>query len=294
MWGAGSSSSNLVQSPQNQWFGGIYSEPRVPRAQPPQTAASAFNGAVRLPMVGPATTAGGSGATTCVAPGQALNSGPAAGLSSANPVQPPQGNWLPTANRGPQLPTSNAQASCLTAPSCNGVVGLPSTGAVTPGGASGTAIALPGPGQAVDGTWREDGHYVIININGKETKLLKPAPEVNQIAAASQPSEEGTVRGRLLQGKRPLANCHVVMMPIREEGKKAYVYDETREPQTATTDSDGDYFFEHVPAGMYKLTWLPQGTKQWIRRLVIKPDVVVHGGQAVSVKEIRFAQATIN
>jgi hypothetical protein len=161
-----------------------------------------------------------------------------------------------------------------------------------PGGASGVAAVPPAAGQTVDGTWREDGRFVIININGKETKLLKP--DVNRSAAANQPLEEGTVRGRLQQGKRPLANCHVVMMPIREEGKKAYAYDETREPQTSITDSNGDYFFEHVPAGKYKLTWLPQGTKQWIRRLAIKPDVDVHGGQAVSVREIRFAQATIN
>jgi hypothetical protein len=165
---------------------------------------------------------------------------------------------------------------------------------VTPGPGAGAAAALPSTGQTADGTWREDGRYVIININGKETKLLKPAAEANHNAVASQPTEEGTVQGRLAQGQRPLANCHVVLMPIRDAGKKTYVYDEAREPLTATADGDGNYYFEHAPAGKYKLTWLPHGTKQWIRRLAIKPDVTVHGGQAVIVKEISFAQATIN
>lgn len=290
---AGSTSQNPVQPSQAQGSRSIYSEPRVAVAQPPQPTMSAFNTAVRLPMTGPATSVGGPAAAINVGPRQIVaNNGPAVGLSSANAVQPPQGNWLPTANRGPQLPPSNAQTSYLAAPPGNGVIGLPSMSPLPPGGASGVAAVPPGAGQAVDGTWREDGHFVIININGKETKLLKP--EVNQSAATNQPLEEGTVRGRLLQGKRPLANCHVVMMPIREEGKKAYAYDETRDPQAAITDSDGDYFFEHVPAGKYKLTWLPQGTKQWIRRLAIKPDVVVHGGQSASVREIRAAQSTIN
>jgi hypothetical protein len=292
---AGSTSQNPAQPPQGQGSRSIYWGPRLAGAQPPQPTMPVFNTAVRLPMTGPATSVGGSAAAINVGPRQIVaNNGPAVGLSSANAVQPPQGNWLPTANRGPQSPASNAHTSYLAAPPGNGVIGLPSTNPLTPGGGSGVAAVSPGPGQGVDGTWREDGQFVIININGKETKLLKPGPGMNQSAATNQPTEEGTVRGRLAQGNRPLANCHVVMVPIREEGKKAYAYDETREPQTAITDSDGDYFFEHVPAGKYKLTWLPQGTKQWIRRLAIKPDVVVHGGQAVSVREIRAAQSTIN
>ena len=286
--GTWQSAGSLAPQTNQTWGSGPISQNF---AQPPQSTMPAFSTAVRLPLTGPATIVAGAAATPGA--GQvAVNSGQVVGLSSANAVQAPQGNGLPIASRGPQVPASNAQTSYLAVTPGNGVSGPASASSSMPGGASGVAAVPPGPGQAVDGTWREDGRFVIININGKETKLLKP--EMNQSAAASHPLEEGTVHGRLLHGSRPLANCHVVMVPIREESKKTYTYDETREPQTATTDSDGDYFFEHVPAGKYKLTWLPQGTKQWIRRLAIKPDVVVHGGQAVIVREIRAAQATIN
>ena len=60
------------------------------------------------------------------------------------------------------------------------------------------------------------------------------------------------------------------------------------------TEADGSYRFENVPAGAYKLSWLPQGENQWIRRISLKPDVVVGGGETVNVKEIRVALRTIN
>jgi hypothetical protein len=293
-WDAGTTWQNVVPAPQGQWSRDIYGQPQVSSAQSPQPTAPAYNGAARLPMARPATPIEGTGAAAWVGPGQAVNGGPAAGLSSANAVQPPPGNWLPSANPYPQLPTPNVQPPQFAAPASNGVARLPMAGTATSLGGVGTAAALPSTGQGVDGTWREDGRYVIINIDGKETKLLKPTLDASHGAVARQPTEEGTVRGRLAQGQRPLANCHVALVPIKEAGKKTYVYDEAREPLTAITDSDGNYYFDHAPVGQYKLTWLPEGTRQWIRRLVIKPDVTVHGGQAVIVKEISFAQSTIN
>jgi hypothetical protein len=49
-----------------------------------------------------------------------------------------------------------------------------------------------------------------------------------------------------------------------------------------------------VTVGKYKLTWLPERTNQWIRRIDIKPDFVVHAGQAVYVNTISAALRTIN
>jgi len=49
-----------------------------------------------------------------------------------------------------------------------------------------------------------------------------------------------------------------------------------------------------VPVGAYKLTWLPAGATQWIRRIEMKPDVFVHEGQDTTVKDLRMALRTIN
>ena len=195
--------------------------------------------------------------------------------------------------------------------------------------------------QTADGTWSDDGRYVIININGQEMRLLKstsepaqsgqgsPAPIGNQTALTAQPSQptfpvdngivwlppaepetigrgslpasssaavqsaDGTVRGRLLQKGHPLVNCYVVIVPVPKD-EKADASIITREPLTTTTNEEGVYLFEHVPAGEYKLIWLPNGSKQWIRRIAMRPDVIVHQGQDVTLKDIRMAQQTIN
>ena len=202
--------------------------------------------------------------------------------------------------------------------------------------------AEPTAAQSADGTWRDDGRYVIININGKEMKLLKASsmppqsgqgslaafdnqllpvaqspltatPADNSVSllpplgpetigsgsvlpetlpATVQPIE-GTVHGRLLQKGYPLANCCVVIAPWPKADKSDASID-TRTPLSAMTNDEGFYCFEHVPAGEYKLTWLPDGTKQWIRRIAMRPDVIVHEGQDVTLKDIRMALQTIN
>jgi len=202
--------------------------------------------------------------------------------------------------------------------------------------------AEPNAVQSADGTWRDDGRYVIININGKEMKLLKassvppqsgqgslasfdnqlqPVAEPLQSAAPTdsgifslpptgpetigsgsvlpetlvapvQPTE-GTVHGRLLQKGYPLVNCYVVIAPW-PKGDASDSSVDTRTPLSTMTNDEGFYCFEHVPAGEYKLTWLPEGTKQWIRRIAMRPDVIVHEGQDVTLKDIRMAMQTIN
>ena len=202
--------------------------------------------------------------------------------------------------------------------------------------------SVPPAAPAADGTWRDDGRYVIININGKEMKLLKASSEPplsgerslaafdNQLllnAQSKQPavpadngvyllplpgpetigggpvvgtapstavySPEGTVHGRLLQKGYPVANCYVVIAPW-PKGDKADSSLDTRVPLSTTTNDEGFYCFEHVPAGEYKLTWLPAGAKQWIRRIAMRPDVVVLEHQDVALKDIRMALQTIN
>jgi hypothetical protein len=151
-------------------------------------------------------------------------------------------------------------------------------------------IAPPPP---VNGTWRDDGQYVIIEVNGQQLRLLKsalaqpPAPTAGQIQIPT-----GTVHGRLLQRGQPLVNCQVVIVPMHKDG--ATDDNGFRQPVTAVTDADGIYVFANVPVGAYKLTWLPAGGTQWIRRIEMKPDVFVHEGQDTMVKDLRMALRTIN
>lgn len=203
-------------------------------------------------------------------------------------TQPVQGRWPPVAGNQPAPVAGPAQVVAPT----NGVVRLPPTGFANVSGAASTPT-LPGSPQVVDGTIRDDGEYVTITLDGKETKLLKPraTPMLNIPGAPSV--AEGAVRGRLMQSGRPLANCRVVIVPLQADGKN-YRYDVNREPLSMATNNEGVYSFEHVPVGQYKLTWLPDGTNQWIRRVAIKPDVVVHAGQTVSVNTIGAARQTIN
>jgi len=216
------------------------------------------------------------------------NQGSAAGSAPASLTQSVQGQLPPAAGSQPGPLAGPAQ---VFAPA-NGVERLPPTDIASSSGAPG-APAWPASPQAVDGTYRDDGEYVTITLDGKEIKLLKP-PATTTLNVAGAPSiAEGTVRGRLMQNGRPLANCRVVIVPL-EDDRKSYRYDANREPLSTPTDDEGIYFFDHVPAGKYKLTWLPMGTNQWIRRVAVKPDVVVRPGQAASINTIGAAQRTIN
>jgi hypothetical protein len=102
----------------------------------------------------------------------------------------------------------------------------------------------------------------------------------------------GAVDGRLLNQGRPLVNCHVVIVPMHD-AEDPHRVDE-RKALTTLTDEQGVFHFEGVPAGQYKLTWLPQGQTQWIRRISMRPDVKVQSGETTRLKEIRVALQTIN
>jgi len=172
----------------------------------------------------------------------------------------------------------------------------------------------------VDGTWREENGYVIINLNGQELRLAKspgsttsrsegearqPAPSAivpaafstNSDAAAlvqtSQPATGGTVSGRLMHRGRPVTECRVSLLPLRKSFG-GYGIDERAERQSTATAADGRYHFSNVPSGAYKLFWLPKGERSWVRRIEYKPDVLVQTGEESRIKDIRTALRTLN
>jgi hypothetical protein len=111
--------------------------------------------------------------------------------------------------------------------------------------------------------------------------------------ARPRAADGGTVHGRLSNRGRPLVNCHVVIVPMHDENGVSG-FDPDRKPLDTLTDDQGEYRFENVAPGAYKLTWLPQGQTRWIRRIAMTPDVKVRNGETTGLKEIRVALQTVN
>ncbi len=103
----------------------------------------------------------------------------------------------------------------------------------------------------------------------------------------------GAVSGRLFNRGRPLVNCRVLIVPMRQQDG-AYAFDPERKILDAMTDAQGTYQFISVAPGAYKLMWLPRGENRWIRRISMRPDVTVRAGETTHLKDIRVALQTIN
>lgn len=149
--------------------------------------------------------------------------------------------------------------------------------------------------EPADGTWREEGRHIIINLHGQEMKLVRESAPREQAGTPTptEPPSGGTVYGRLLNQSRPLVSCQVRIVPLAK-GFTGYSVDRAGQSFTTTTDGQGAYRFENVPAGAYKLSWLPDGTNQWIRRISMRPDVMAQAEKAARAKDIRTALRTIN
>ncbi len=148
------------------------------------------------------------------------------------------------------------------------------------------------PTHLADGTWREDGRHIIINLNGQQVRLVKEPQAQGEPRLPERTG--GVVHGRLLNGGRPLVSCQVVIRPMKKKMFGGYTYGPTVQPISTTTDVQGVYHFDNVSPGPYKLSWLPQGTNQWIRRIAMRPDVAVRPQETTQVKDIAVALRTIN
>ncbi len=171
-----------------------------------------------------------------------------------------------------------------------------------------------------DGTWREDGQDLILNINGQVLRLRKSpsvsieeprtfeAPSLKDTPAPGRPlmpaafftqsvpqtsPSGGTLVGRLTNRGHPLVHCEVSLTPMRRK-LLGYQAGELNQNPQAETDAEGNYRFENLPAGLYKLRWRPQGEEAWIRRIEYRPDVTVKTGETARIREIRTALRTLN
>ena len=145
----------------------------------------------------------------------------------------------------------------------------------------------------VDGTWREEGQFVVINLNGQQYRLVKS--QATQETALPVESTGGQVYGRLFHRGSPLVDCEVALVRLRKTWT-GYAIASIAESDLPTTLTDvaGIYHFAGVPPGTYKLKWRPAGHDGWIRRAEIRPDVRVRTDERAQVRDIRVALRTIN
>ncbi len=154
-------------------------------------------------------------------------------------------------------------------------------------------------GGRVDGTWQEDGQFLILNLNGQQLRLAKEAsPRTDSqasqhVSAASALPDLGEVRGQLSHRGQPLVDCEVTLVPLNKSWL-GYQEDRSTKPRVTTTNSVGAYAFAQVPAGPYKLKWRPAGEASWIHHAETRPDVIVRTGETSHAKEVRVALRTIN
>jgi len=133
-------------------------------------------------------------------------------------------------------------------------------------------------------------------MTGRPTSVSAPPAGIQPGAPASiakKVADGATVHGRLSDRGRPLRACRVAIVSTNSNGGR-YRATAEHNPFVTTTNQNGEYTFENVPLGDYKLTWLPAGTRQWIRRIALKPDVRVRDTKEVWMKEIRIAMHTVN
>ncbi|MFV1965533.1 MAG: carboxypeptidase-like regulatory domain-containing protein [Pirellulaceae bacterium] len=165
---------------------------------------------------------------------------------------------------------------------------------VSPDASPVAAVQADGPaGTAdppIDGTWHDEGRYIVIHVNGQQLRLVKSdSAEIPHPV----PSDAGDVDGRLSHRGQPLVDCDVELVPLRKAWSGYAIHRSGKRLHTTTNDR-GAYHLADVPPGAYKLKWRPAGQQAWIRRAEIRPDVRVVANETSHVKEIRLSLRTLN
>lgn len=98
----------------------------------------------------------------------------------------------------------------------------------------------------------------------------------------------GNAEGRILRSGAGLAQCRVKlvrMTSIQSLGNLFNTFKDGLEFETVT-DEDGNYRFEALPVGNYKIKWELPDDKGWIRRLQNRSDVTIKDGKTSTLKPI--------
>lgn len=128
-------------------------------------------------------------------------------------------------------------------------------------------------------------------VEDKKTGVLPTHGSSKDVAPIEQLLQEemGRVEGIILWKKNPLVNGSVKIILKRYTGfslaslKNMFSGDNEKSSDQVIfetkTDSQGQYVFEKVPPGQYRLHWMPNTETGWVHRLREKPDFEVIAGK---------------
>ncbi len=130
-------------------------------------------------------------------------------------------------------------------------------------------------------------------------KELKEEFEAKRAAEKKvfQETNLGRVEGRILRKGQPLPDCEVkIVMLVKAKIPLAGSFYQPEMPAEyeGITDSEGRYHLINVAPGEYKICWKPRTESGWVRRLEIKPDVIVEVGKTTYPKDIETFKRVIN
>ncbi|MEE8423475.1 MAG: hypothetical protein V3S49_02955 [Thermodesulfobacteriota bacterium] len=121
---------------------------------------------------------------------------------------------------------------------------------------------------------------------------VSPTPDPSKNVAAIEQllqEEMGRVEGIILWKKKPLVNGSVKIVLERYTGfslaslKKMFSGNREKSSDQiileTKTNTQGQYVFEKVPPGQYRLYWMPDAETGWVHRMREKPDFEVISGK---------------
>lgn len=104
----------------------------------------------------------------------------------------------------------------------------------------------------------------------------------------------GKVTGRILARGEPFPGCKVQIIAL-SQAKFLFMKSVKKGQKLDTvTDEEGRYYFENVPPGDYKLYWKPSYETSWVRRLAMKPDVIVSAGKTTVANDLEISKRVLN
>lgn len=104
----------------------------------------------------------------------------------------------------------------------------------------------------------------------------------------------GKVSGKIFRNGKPFQDCNVKIVALTEERSLFSKQIKRGEQLETITDEYGKYYFENVSPGSYKLFWKPPYETSWIRRLDMKPDVIVTAGTTTFPKTVEINKRVLN